>query len=240
MHGLQFVNSNDAKIIIHNGGASLKRTNLSRPTNARIKNAKVISGVDAKGRAYLTTTFPTGVGSLNFQDNQLERRRAVDGPGIVTEVNDRFSGNSRQRRKQRRALQQKGLEPGSRTVTPVPAGGGKGGRGVGAVWLFAEGLNFVANRMVKSDLKTANKQYETFGILSAEIVNEAVVNGLDIPSAEGFSTEQVKADIANYIFQGEFNNSYDPKVQSQLIELSKNLITENGINCQQCQQTPGN
>ena len=231
LHGLQFVNANDAKIIIHNGGASLKRENLSRPTNARIINAKVISGVDTKGQAYLTTTFPTRVGSLNFQDNQLERRRAVDDPGIVTEVNDRFSGNYRQRRKQRRALQQKGLEPGSRTVTPVPTGG-KGGRGVGALWLFAEGLNFVANQMVKKDLKTAKKQFNEFGGELQLIVNEGVSSGL-IP--EELQTGQILGDIANYIFQGEFTNTYDEPTQKQLLEISQKLITENGIKCDQCQ-----
>ncbi len=231
LHGLQFVNANDAKIIIHNGGASLKRSNLSRPTNARINNAKVISGVDANGRAYLTTTFPTRLGSLNFQDNQLERRKAVDGPGIVTEVNDRFSGNSRQRRKQRRALQQKGLEPGSRTVTPVPTGGGKGGRGIGAVWLFAEGLNFVANQMVKSDLKTAETQFNEFGGELQIIVNEGVSSGL-IP--EELRTGQILGDIANYIFQGEFTNTYDKTTQKQLLEISQKLIIENGIKCDQC------
>ncbi len=33
LHGLQFVNKDDAKMYIHDGDASLKRENLSAPTN---------------------------------------------------------------------------------------------------------------------------------------------------------------------------------------------------------------
>ena len=236
LHGLQFVNSNDAKIYIHNGGASLKRENLSNPTNFRINTAQVVTGTDAKGRAYLTTTFPTQVGSLNFSENRLKKGRPKEGPGIVTEVTDRFSGNSQDRRAQRRLLERNGLKPGSKSESsPAPIGTSKGGKAAGAVWLVNEGLNFIANKMVSNDLTTAENQYNTFADASVNIVNTAVEKGA-IP--EQFQTGQMLGDLANYVFQGEFVNTYDDDTFNQMVEIAQGLIMDNGIqlNCDQCQQ----
>jgi RHS repeat-associated protein len=233
LHGLQFVNANDAKIIIHNGGASLKTSNLSKPTIYRINTAKTIAGRDAGGRPYLTTSFPTRVGSLNFEGNQLERRRAVSGPGIVTEANDRFGGNSSQRRAQRRALEQQGLEPGSKTTAPVPTG--RGGKGMGGIWALTEGLNYIGNQMVRSDLMEAEAQYQAYGALLEAIMQEGIVSGL-IP--QELQAGRMLGDIANYIFQGEFVNTYDATLFRELLEVSQQLMIENGIllDCDRCQQ----
>lgn len=233
--GLQFVDANVARIYIHNGGASLQQRNLHNATNYRINAARVISGTTANGQSYLTTSFPTKVGSLNFEGEHLNRRRATNNSsGSITEVagGKPGGGNSKQRRKWRRQLAQQGLEQGGKTTTPVPTG--KGGKGAGGIWILSEASNALNNWMVRDDLNTAHTQFETFGLRSAEIVNEAVNSGLVLPAVEGFSIEQIKADIANYIFQGEFINSYDDASFNSMINTSQQLINENNIPCRTC------
>ena len=52
-------------------------------------------------------------------------------------------------------------------------------------------------------------------------------------------TNLVLSNIANYIFQGEFVNTYDDQTFQELRELAQFLIQKAGIqlNCSKCHQT---
>jgi len=232
--GLQFVDANDAKIYMHNGGAALKRNNLSKPTKYQINTARVVSFTNENGESSLFSTFPTRVGSLNFNRSNLEKRRPSSNGGVVTEVASTRpnGGNSSQRTKWKTAMIRQGLQPGSTSISPVPIGGG--GKGLGALWAFSEGLSFLNNGLMQRDLNIANAQYETYGTAIERIVSAASVN-LIPPELQ---TGQILGDIANYIFQGEFVNKYDDSTFQKMRETSQLIIMEAGIqlNCDRCQQ----
>ena len=233
--GLQLIHSAKSKIYFHNGGASLKSSNLFTPTQNRINNADIVAGVDSRGQSFLTTTFPTRIGSLNFNSGRAnEKRKPPTFQQLVTQVASTkpAGGNSAQRRKWRRAIQGIGLTPGQTTTTPLPGGRGKG---LPILWFIAEALNGSANSAVNYDLNTAKEQYQNHNTLLEGIMDFSTQNGL-IPLQ--FNDDRSKTDIANYIFQGEFVNEYDDDTFNSIREVSQGIMSLLGIpiNCENCQQ----
>jgi hypothetical protein len=234
--GLQFVNANKAKIYIHGSGAALKYDNLSRPTQYRINNAGVTSGTNPDGSRYIASTFSTQVGSLNFASGQsLERRRPPGEATIVTEAaaTRPGGGNASQRRKWRRDMTARGVQPNSRSTQGVPPG--TGARGVGRAWALSEAANFFTNSVVNRDLMIAQEQFQMYGTLIEDILEESQAMSY-IPSE--FQNYKTLGDIGNYIFQGEFINNYDNETFEQLRDLSQFLMQNFNIplNCESCQE----
>ena len=116
---------------------------------------------------------------------------------------------------------------------PVPTG--KGGKGIASIWLFSESAIFTANKMVDNDLKPAQLQFDTFVGQVENFMNTAISSGT-IPLK--YQSSQMLGDIANYIFQGEFINTYDNQTFQDIKEISQSLIISNEIplNCDRCQQ----
>jgi hypothetical protein len=107
--------------------------------------------------------------------------------------------------------------------------------GLWGIWALTEGLNYIGNQMVRSDLMEAEAQYQAYGALLEAIMQEGIVSGL-IP--QELQAGRMLGDIANYIFQGEFVNTYDATLFRELLEVSQQLMIENGIllDCDRCQQ----
>ena len=90
------------------------------------------------------------------------------------------------------------------------------------------------NGLVRNDINTA-RELASHVDDAVEIVNDAAKKGV-IPHE--LQTEERLADIANYIFQGEFKDSYEEDTFQKMREVSQQLILDNNIplNCEECQQ----
>jgi len=226
--GLQFVNANDAKIIMHVGGASLKRSNISNPTNYRIYTGSIISGIAPDGTPTMSNSFSDRVGNLNFSSGKnIENRKATK--GSVHKVEKRTSGDSKQNTRWRKSLLRNGLAPGHKEIS-IPNGKGKS---TNIAWVVSQAANFITNMVVNQDLRIADDQYNEYGRRAENLVYNAIGSNL-IPLE--FRTDQKLADIGNYIFQGEFRNSYDEDTFNRMKQVSQNIIQRAGINCHTCPQ----
>jgi len=228
LHGLQLIDNKRAKINISAGGVSLKTQNLSNPTKAQIVLAQPVAGRDASG-SFITTTFPTTIGDVNFSGNTVNKRRPGSSEtSVVREVKDKFSGNSKNRRKQKR--QNFNLPKGTKIITPALIPPGSGGKGLGLLFIVSEGLNAITNQTIKRDLDAALHQYDVLANEAINIVDDAFSNDeFEAPEIEGFTTKQIQADLANFIFQGEFLNNYQGEELERMTKLAKGLIQVNGI-----------
>jgi len=205
---------------------------MSRPTRTRIKYASPVSGTTSNGGSYISTTFPTSVGSLNFNSGSgIKKAMPNKSTGIVTQVakSRPGGGSASQRRKWNRAMKRQGLQPGQNTMKPIALGRGGGALALG-MFLLDIG-NIAVNGAVNNDLKQANGQFQDF---SSEI--ESIIESGNIPSE--FQNDEMLSEIANYIFQGEFTKQYDNETFQNLREISQSLILETGIklNCDESQQ----
>lgn len=228
LHGLQLIDNKRAKINISAGGVSLKTENLSNPTKAQIVLAKPVTGRNESG-SFITTTFPTTIGDVNFTGSSVNKRRpASSETSVVREVKDKFSGNSRDRRKQRR--KNFNLPKGTKIITPTFIPPGSGGKGLGLLFIVSEGLNAITNQTIKRDLDAAMHQNDILANEAINIVDDAFSSDVfEAPEVGGFTTKQIQADLANFIFQGEFLNNYQGKDLERMTKLAEGLIQVNGI-----------
>jgi len=237
LHGLQLIDNKRAKINISAGGVSLKTQNLSNPTKAQIVLAKPVTGRNESG-SFITTTFPTTIADVNFQGNTVNKRRpASSETSIVREVKNKFSGNSKDRRKQRR--KNFNLPKGTKIITPAFIPPGSGGKGLGLLFVVSEGLNAITNQTIKRDIDAALHQNDVLANEAINIVNEAFSNeAFEAPEIEGFTTEQIQADLANFIFQGEFLNNFQGEDLEKMTDLARGLIQINGIPLRSKEERP--
>jgi RHS repeat-associated protein len=120
LHGLQFVDSNDAFIYIHNGGASLKFENLGAGLKGKIRTSIFKATVNSDGSSSIGTNFSRRVIETEGFSPELLAIMPSNPSGIRS-WRDRAKGSSSQRRRTRRALERQGLKPGALTVfTPPP------------------------------------------------------------------------------------------------------------------------
>jgi hypothetical protein len=228
--GLQYLNSNVAKIYIHGGGTSLKYNNLSNWTKGKIKGAQSFIEYYSDGTHGYSSTFPQAIDDLNFEPSQLKRANTPLRPiGHVLQGGTRSrpgGGNSRQRRKWRRQMARLNTIRGQSSPGQIASGTSSSGRANLIIWVLIESVKFVENNRIENDLETAEAQSNNYGDMIQGMIMDALENNvIDVE----LQTAGRLGDIGNYILQGEFTGDYDEETRSKMEETAKKIITDNGV-----------
>lgn len=213
--GLQFLDANEAKIIITGGGIRLNSQNLSSPTRYRIAMAGVSTVTNSDGSQTISGNFPMVL-------SKFPKGMPREGSGIVANrpSSRPGGGNSKQRRQWSRGLAQDGLKPGKNTLI----GPGSGRTGGGLPYIAGEAMNAIANYMVANDLNTAREQEELYGSRISDIISGAENEGY----LSGLSHAQI-GDIGNYILQGTMSGDYDNETKCCMETMAKHLMQNNNV-----------
>ena len=245
LYGLQFLNANDAKIIISSSGISLKYENLRNVTKAAINSSAVVTGTrevyNEDCDCYHEETYITKEHSMWIEEYS---NYSIVAPRTMPSESFRETAPKRKGGAKRKALMKRkgvGARKGARKMLKAekkrnkkyknmkPSVGGRGakpmGKGGGIFQIVGEVLAFSSIVGVSLDYREAHQQKDNYAKSAIEMVKAAVDDGtLGIGP-----DETVIYDIANYIFQGEFTQTYDPDEYNDLKNKALEIMANNSV-----------
>lgn len=232
LDGLEFLDYSKALIILTAGGTYVKFENANRVIRNRATWMSIsYSNYNTETRSYeIGSSYSLKVDEgEQYHLSQIPRGKPTGTTRYTGKsYSEKKGGNSKTNRKRRRGFESEGykLENG-RYVSPR-ARTGSGGRGLALVdavnWLLSRG----ADAMNYTGWRGIEEMANTYGALSYQIVDDAF-NGSSSTINPKFDTPAFRADLANYILQGQFVNEYDDQTFNELKLAAETLIVKNGI-----------